>query len=72
MAGGYSYTFGDLLCKNSDSACTTKRGMTSFTPSRYGFPRPFLWDEGFHLMLGCRWNIDICLKSLESWLDTMN
>ena len=46
--------------------------MLSFTPSRFGFPRPFFWDEGFHTMLGCRWNSDICLESLANWLDTID
>jgi len=46
--------------------------MLTHTPSRKGFPRPFLWDEGFHNMIACRMNPDICLQSLEDWVNTMS
>ena len=41
------------------------------TPSRKGFPRPFLWDDGFHNLLGCQWNNQICFQTLSDWFDSM-
>ncbi|KAI3968066.1 hypothetical protein MKW92_023112, partial [Papaver armeniacum] len=34
--------------------------------------RGFLWDEGFHQLLICRWDIKICLDIIGHWLDMMN
>lgn len=41
------------------------------TPSRKVFPRGFLWDEGFHQLIVCRWNKELCIEMLKSWLNTM-
>jgi len=46
--------------------------LQSSTPSRSAFPRGFLWDEGFHLVLINSWNHDIAMDILGSWLDLMN
>lgn len=44
----------------------------SCTPSRGKFPRGFLWDEGFHLLIVCRYSLDLCMKILQNWFDLMD
>lgn len=46
--------------------------MFGHTPSRLGFPRPFMWDEGFHNMLTCQMDKLLCLQSLEDWINTVS
>lgn len=46
--------------------------LLSFVPSRVSFPRGFLWDEGFHLLIACNWDIDICIDVFSSWMGTMD
>jgi mannosyl-oligosaccharide glucosidase len=41
--------------------------MLTGTPSRTGFPRAFLWDDGFHNEIICKWDKDLCLYILEFW-----
>ena len=41
-------------------------------PSRSAFPRGFLWDEGFHLMVVVDWDLDLAIEILQSWLALMD
>lgn len=44
--------------------------MFTHTPSRYEFPRPYLWDDGFHMTLSCQWDPYFCLNDIENWFGT--
>ena len=49
-----------------------ENSLLSFVPSRVTFPRGFLWDEGFHLLVSFSWNKGLCYSILSSWLRTMD
>ncbi|KAK3687021.1 Processing alpha glucosidase I [Vermiconidia calcicola] len=46
--------------------------LFSFVPSRPFFPRGFLWDEGFHLLLVLKWDLDLAIEVLVSWIDLID
>lgn len=46
--------------------------LFSAVPSRPFFPRGFLWDEGFHLLVVLDWDMDLALEIVMSWLDLMD
>ena len=41
-------------------------------PSRSRYPRGFLWDEGFHLLLICQWSDSLCVEIFRTWFDTIS
>lgn len=55
LLGGIGYYYGPVLIKQSNGASSYDDPAALFTgcPSRSRFPRGFLWDEGFHLMVTC-------------------
>ena len=48
------------------------RELFSAVPSRSFFPRGFLWDEGFHLLIVLEWDLDLAMAIVQSWLSLMD
>ncbi|SCZ89151.1 BZ3500_MvSof-1268-A1-R1_Chr1-1g00992 [Microbotryum saponariae] len=46
--------------------------LLTATPCRSFFPRGFYWDEGFHLLLINRWDLDLGLRIISSWADLID
>lgn len=55
LLGGIGYYYGGVMIKgaNGGKYYDEPAGLFTGSPSRSRFPRGFLWDEGFHLMLTC-------------------
>ncbi|KAH9314208.1 hypothetical protein KI387_022835, partial [Taxus chinensis] len=81
LIGGIGYFFGQSRISvpkesrervGSDIALYWPAALYTAVPSRSFFPRGFLWDEGFHQLLICRWDLHMCLDIMGHWLDLMN
>ncbi|KAM3185418.1 hypothetical protein ACTXT7_006431, partial [Hymenolepis weldensis] len=82
MLGGIGYFYGTSLITSpliNNRKSTEPMSMEYFpaslftaTPSRSKFPRGFLWDEGFHVLLIGRWDVELALQSVGHWLDLLN
>ncbi|KAI3832129.1 hypothetical protein MKX03_001491 [Papaver bracteatum] len=76
LLGGIGYFYGIALTQDlsygEDFVSYWPAELYTAVPSRSFFPRGFLWDEGFHQLLICRWDIQICLDIIGHWLDLMN
>lgn len=78
--GGIGYFYGDDRVNASSAPpgsktkldYTTKHELFTMVPSRSFFPRGFLWDEGFHLLVVMEWDLDLALEILQSWLSLMD
>lgn len=71
IMGGLTFTYGEVPIINSFLK-KEKNILFSGSPSRNNFPRGFLWDDGFHLLLICKIDKNICKKILNSWLDNID
>lgn len=78
LLGGMGYFYGnsrvrfpskDGLFKIKDRF---KAALFTSVPSRSFFPRGFLWDEGFHLLLIHKWDPLIAMDVLAHWLDLIS
>ncbi|EFO24790.2 mannosyl oligosaccharide glucosidase [Loa loa] len=75
MLGTIGYAYGSNRVQSSYSSKQSLYGphsLLSTCPSRSVFPRGFLWDEGFHQLLLMKFDPDLSLEIVASWLDTMN
>ncbi|KAM8939921.1 mannosyl-oligosaccharide glucosidase [Pelodytes ibericus] len=75
MLGGMGYFYGSSLVQsphNPEPVLYPPAPLYTAVPSRSFFPRGFLWDEGFHLLLIGRWNSSLAWQSVGHWLDLMN
>ncbi|KAJ2309807.1 Processing alpha glucosidase I [Coemansia sp. RSA 2705] len=85
LIGGLGYFYGSSLVSpdpqpeygegevsTSTPELTAPYALFAGTPSRPFFPRGFLWDEGFHLLLLSRWDADLSMEVLRSWFRTMD
>lgn len=62
---------GDVVISDPENIVTllsTKLAMTAIGPSRSKFPRPFLWDDGFHILAVDDANRGIAVEIVTSWL----
>lgn len=75
MVGGIGYFYGHSRVMGPyqhSPIAYWNSGLYTAVPSRSFFPRGFLWDEGFHLLLINKWNPDISIDIISHWLDLMN
>ncbi|KAL0221106.1 hypothetical protein RCL1_000960 [Eukaryota sp. TZLM3-RCL] len=74
LFGGAGHFYGSSIVsektkKGSTSISTTSPySLFSFTPSRSTFPRPFFWDEGFHLMVVSKLDPMVSARVLNGWI----
>ncbi|CEM25414.1 unnamed protein product [Vitrella brassicaformis CCMP3155] len=70
LIGGLGYFHGPLPVAKG----AKPRTLTAFSavPSRSFFPRPFLWDEGFHGMVISKWDSRVFLDVLVHWMGLMD
>ncbi|KAE9968726.1 hypothetical protein EG328_007292 [Venturia inaequalis] len=80
LMGGIGYFYGNDRV-NSSSAPPGSRALPkddkkhelfTMVPSRAFFPRGFLWDEGFHLLIVMEWDLDLALEIVKSWFALMD
>ncbi|VDN01031.1 unnamed protein product [Thelazia callipaeda] len=75
MLGSIGYSYGRNRVQGKYSSKPLLYGphsLLSTCPSRSMFPRGFLWDEGFHHLLFKKFDPNLSLEIVASWLDTMN
>ncbi|VDK17395.1 unnamed protein product [Anisakis simplex] len=75
MLGSIGYTSGFNRVQSIFSTKQSKYGkheLFTSCPSRSTFPRGFLWDEGFHHLLIRKFDPELSLQIISSWLNTMN
>ena len=73
LLGGIIYLHGSTYFSDGDKIVETSPvSLLTDTPSRLAFPRGFLWDTGFHNLIVQKWDIQLALQILQSWLSLMD
>jgi len=71
LLGGIQYSYGKIRVVQAEKKEPQNKELFTATPSRVGFPRGFLWDEGFHQSLICEWNTTLCITMMRTWFDSI-
>ncbi|KAF7724424.1 Processing alpha glucosidase I [Apophysomyces ossiformis] len=87
LIGGIGYFYGASIVDQSQAseqdeesftgtpqmpAQTPPKSLFSASPSRPFFPRGFYWDEGFHQLLIGKWDNDLSLDIIKSWVSLID
>ncbi|PIA19689.1 glycoside hydrolase [Coemansia reversa NRRL 1564] len=84
LIGGMGYFYGSSLVSadpkpeysedenTAEPELSEPYSLFAIAPSRPFFPRGFLWDEGFHLLLLGQWDPDLSMDVIRSWYGTMD
>ncbi|VDP55224.1 unnamed protein product [Heligmosomoides polygyrus] len=72
MLGSIGYWYGYNKVSAGVMGAYGPHELLSAVPSRSYFPRGFLWDEGFHNMLIRKFDSELSLEIVVSWLNTMS
>lgn len=70
LLSGIGYYYGKITIEGQEGQTQPNLPLYSGSPSKTEFPRGFLWDEGFHSLIYCQWNAEICIDVLRHWLNT--
>ncbi|RHZ88789.1 hypothetical protein Glove_21g288 [Diversispora epigaea] len=58
--------------RKSKPKLSSPAALFTATPSRPFFPRGFYWDEGFHQLLIGKWDNDLSLEIIKSWISLID
>lgn len=74
LLGGIGYFYGQHAIETNKGQVKYSKPISLYTavPSRSFFPRGFLWDEGFHLLLVLRWDREIAKDIISHWFSSMD
>ncbi|CAO3659074.1 unnamed protein product [Umbelopsis vinacea] len=87
LLGGIGYFYGPAIVDRSHGAfedeehftesplnaqLTDPHALFTATPSRPFFPRGFYWDEGFHQQVIGKWDNDLSLEIIKSWVSLID
>ena len=70
-----SQDFGEKAASNQNQNVVEESDpyqLFSTVPSRPFFPRGFLWDESFHLLVILGWDMDLALDIVSSWFNLID
>ncbi|CAD7934868.1 unnamed protein product [Amoebophrya sp. A120] len=70
LLGGIGQFAGNLLLKDAEGKKYRTKDifhLKTGTPARAMFPRGFLWDEGFHLLVFLEWDVELFYEIVFSW-----